>query len=92
MKEPRNYIIYGVLGTILRIIIMLFLNILVFLTVFADFLSFVNLEFLGLPNVSGWTAIFIGAPIINAYQSVIDLVIPYFIVFGLNLDTKFEIW
>lgn len=92
LKEPRNYIIYGVLGTILRIIIMLFLNILVFLTVFADFLSFVNLEFLGLPNVSGWTAIFIGAPIINAYQSVIDLVIPYFIVFGLKLDTKFEIW
>lgn len=91
-KEPRIYIIYGLLGTILRIIIMLMLNILVFLTVFADFLGFVNLGFLGLPDISGWTAIFIGAPIINAYQSVIDLLIPYLIVFGLKLDKKYEIW
>ncbi len=91
-KKPRNYIIYGVLGTILRIIIMLILNILVFLTVFAGYLGYVNLEFLGLPEVSGWTAIFIGAPIINAYQSVIDLLIPYLIVYGAKIDEKFEIW
>jgi len=91
-KKPRNYIIYGTLGMVLRIIIMLILNILVFLTVFADFLGYVNLEFLGLPNVSGWTAILIGAPLINAYQSVIDLTIPYLIVFGLKLDKSFEIW
>ncbi len=91
-KKTRNYIFYGLLGIILRILVMLILNIIVFLTIFADFLSYVNLKFLGLPNLSGWTAIFIGAPIINAYQSVIDLVIPYLIVFGTKLDKKYEIW
>jgi len=92
LKKRSNYILYGLLGTALRIIVMVFLNILVFLTVFSLYLDQITLAFLGLPEVTGLTAVIIGAPIINAWQSGLDLVIPYIIVFGLQLDQKFEIW
>lgn len=92
LKKRSNFVLYGLLGTVLRIIVMLFLNILVFLTVFSLYLDQISLAFLGLPEVTGLTAIIIGAPIINAWQSGLDLVIPYIIVFGLQLDQKFEIW
>lgn len=92
LKNHRNIITYGLLGTALRIIIMVMLNLLVGLTIYSPFLNYITLEFLGLPGVTGITAIIIGAPIINAWQSAIDLIIPYLIVFGLKLDKKFEIW
>jgi len=92
LKKPHNFIIYGLIGTVLRMIVMLFLNVLVFLTIYSSYASYVTLEFLGLPEISGMTAIIIGAPIINAWQSGLDLVIPYLIVFGLKLDQKFELW
>ncbi|TFG02570.1 MAG: hypothetical protein EU542_04650 [Promethearchaeota archaeon] len=92
LKKPHNIIVYGALGTFLRIIVMVILNIIVFLTVFSLFLDQVSLEFLGLPQITGMTAVIIGAPIINAWQSVLDLGIPYFIVFGLKLDERLNIW
>ena len=92
LKNPRNIIIYGLLGTALRIIIMLLLNILIGLTIYSMFLDTITLEFTGLPGITGITAIIIGAPIINAWQSGLDLIIPYIIVFGTKLDQKYEIW
>lgn len=91
-KKLHNYVITGILGTILRVIVMTFLNILLFMTIYSNFLEFTDLSFLGLPGVSGWTAIIIGAIIINAETSVWDLLVPYLIVFGLKIDQKFEIW
>jgi len=92
LKKIRNFIIYGVLGTLLRIVVMVLLNILVFLTVFSMYLDDISLAFLGLPEITGLTAVIIGAPIINAWQSGLDLIIPYIIVFGGKLDQQFEIW
>jgi riboflavin transporter FmnP len=92
LKEPKNYAFNGLLGTVLRIVVMEILNILAFLTVFAGYVDFVTLEFLGLPQISGLTAILIGAPLINAWQSVLDLLIPYLLVFTTRLNEKFEIW
>jgi riboflavin transporter FmnP len=91
-KKLRNYITTGILGTVLRIIVMMFLNILLFVTIYSSYLGFTNLSFLGLPEVSGWTAVIIGVIIINAETSVWDLLVPYLIVFGLKIDQKFEIW
>jgi len=92
LKEIKNFVIYGVLGTLLRIVVMTLLNILVLLTVFSVFLDQTSLAFLGLPEVTGLTAVIIGAPMINAWQSGLDLIIPYIFVFGLKIDEKFEIW
>ena len=92
LKKPRNILIYGALGTVLRVIVMVILNILVFLTVFSLYLDQVSLEFLGLPQINGMTAVIIGAPIINTWQSALDLGIPYFLVYGTKLDEKLNIW
>ena len=61
IKNLRNYIVYGIFGVILRIGFMILANYLLFISLFADSLAFVNLEFIGLPGVSGWTAVIIGA-------------------------------
>ena len=68
------------------------LNIIAYLTVFSAYADMITLEFLGLPQITGMTAILIGAPLINAWQSALDLLIPYLLVFSTRLDEKFEIW
>ncbi|MFW9969162.1 MAG: hypothetical protein ACFFDF_03110 [Candidatus Odinarchaeota archaeon] len=92
LKRPKNYIVYGILGTILRIGVMEILNVIAYLTAFANYAGYISLAFLGLPQITGMTAILIGAPLINAWQSVLDLLIPYLLVFTTKLDKKFEIW
>jgi hypothetical protein len=92
IKKPRNYIVYGIFGVLLRIGVMLIANYLLFITLFANILAFVSLEFIGLPGVSGWTAVIIGVIIINAETSLWDLLIPYIVVFGFKIDQKFAIW
>jgi riboflavin transporter FmnP len=92
LKRPKNYVIFGALGLILRIFVMVILNVLVFTTLYSSELNGITLEFLGLPDVTGITAILVGAPLINLWQGAIDLLIPYLVVFGLNLDEKFQIW
>jgi riboflavin transporter FmnP len=92
IKKLRNYIVYGLFGVILRIGIMMIFNYLLFITLFANFLAFVSLEFIGLPGVTGWTAVILGVILINAFTSIWDLFIPYAIVFGLKIDKNFSIW
>lgn len=92
IKNPKKYIIYGSLGTGLRIVVTLLLNYVLALTIYAPFIAYVNLEFLGHPEITGLTAIMIGFPLINAWQSVFDLGVPYLIVYGAKIDEKFEIW
>ena len=92
IKKLRNYVVYGVFGVILRIGVMMIANYLLFITLFSDSLVFVSLDFIGLPGVSGWTAVIIGVIIINAETSIWDLLIPYIVVFGFKIDQKFAIW
>ncbi len=68
------------------------LNVLLFMTLLAGDLAFVDLSFIGLHDISGWTAVIIIVIIINVETSVWDLLIPYLIVFGLKIDEKFAIW
>jgi riboflavin transporter FmnP len=91
-KKLSSYILTGLLGIILRIIVMMILNVWIFLTLFSDYLAFATLEFIGLPSISAWNAVVIGVIIINAEISVWDLLIPYLVVFGLKLDQRYEIW
>jgi riboflavin transporter FmnP len=92
LKEPKNFTLYGIIGTVLRIGVMVGFNIVLFLTLWAGWLAGTSLEFLGLPHISGWSALIIGAILINAWQSLLDLLIPYVIVFVTKLNEKFEIW
>jgi riboflavin transporter FmnP len=92
IKKPRNYVVYGILGIILRIGVMMIANYLLFVTILADVFPYVSLDFFGLPGVTGWTAIIIVVIFINAETSLWDLIIPYVIVFGAKIDQKFSIW
>lgn len=92
IKNLTNYVVYGVFGVILRIGVMMIANYLLFITLFAGGLADVSLEFIGLPGVSGWKAIYFGVIIINAETSLWDLIIPYIVVFGFKIDQKFAIW
>jgi len=92
IKNPRNFVVYGILGILLRIGVMMIANYLLFVTVLAHVFPFVDLSFLGLPGVTGWTAIIIVVIFINAETSLWDLIIPYVIVFGAKIDQKFSIW
>jgi riboflavin transporter FmnP len=92
IKKPKNYIFYGTLGVLLRVVVMTIFNVALFMTLFAPVLAGVNLAFIGLSGVTGWTAVIAAAIIINAESSIWDLLIPYIIVFGAKLDDKFEIW
>ncbi|MFW9989131.1 MAG: hypothetical protein ACFFC3_10780 [Candidatus Odinarchaeota archaeon] len=76
-KKPRTYIIYSSLGVITRIIVMVMLNIIVYLT------------FYGPEGLEYWVMIVI---LLNSLTSLWDLLVPYLIVFGTKLDEKFEIW
>ncbi|MHA2392785.1 MAG: ECF transporter S component [Promethearchaeota archaeon] len=92
LKKPRNYVISGVVSTAVRIAAMLGLNLLFFATIWADFFEFMNLEVLGIANITGLSAVLIFAPIINLYTSALDLVIPYLLVFTTRLNEKFDFW
>ncbi|NVM16400.1 MAG: hypothetical protein HWN80_01695 [Candidatus Lokiarchaeota archaeon] len=92
IKNLKNYVVYGLFGMILRIGVMILANYLLFVTLFSDAIPYVSLEFIGLSDVSGWTAIIIGVIIINAETSLWDLLFPYLIVFGSKLDQWFSIW
>jgi len=91
-KNPKKYIATGALGTGLRVITTTLLNIVLALTVYAPFIAYVNLEFLGLPQITGMTALIIAFPLINAWQSAFDLGVPYLLVFSSKLDERFDIW
>lgn len=77
LKNRKNYILYGLLGTAFRIVVMVILNIIVYLALF------------GSEGLAYWIVIVI---VINALQSVWDWLIPYLLVFGTKLDEKYEIW
>jgi riboflavin transporter FmnP len=93
LKNPRNYAFSGVISTAVRIVAMIGLNFLFFVTVWGiENLPYATLEVFGLGNITGVTAILIFTPIINLYTSALDLIFPYFLVFGPKLDEKFGFW
>jgi len=77
LKKPKNFIISGIIAVLVREFVMLFLNIVVWLS------------FFGSEGLLTWLAVI---AIINPIQSVFDLGIPYIVVYGTRLDKKFELW
>ena len=93
LKNPKNYVVTGGLSIAIRIIVMIFLNYLFFITVWGiENLDYATLEVLGLGDITGKTAVLIFTPIINLYEGALDLAVPYFLVFGSKLDEKFGFW
>jgi hypothetical protein len=77
LKKPKNYLISAVLGIIVRIIVMVLLNIVVYVA------------FFGWGGLEAWLVLIVW---INALTSVWDLFIPYGLIYGTKLNQKFELW
>lgn len=92
LKDPKLYGLSGVISLAVRICAMLILNLIFVATIWADFFEYINLEVIGLANITGLSAILIFTPIINLCTGVLDLLVPYFLVFGTKLDEKFGLW
>ncbi|MFX1500529.1 MAG: hypothetical protein ACFFDH_06135 [Promethearchaeota archaeon] len=92
LKDRKIYGLSGIASIVLRIGVMFALNFIFFATIWADFFEYMNLEVIGLANITGLSAILIFTPIINLYTGVLDVVVPYFLVFGAKLDEKFGFW
>ncbi|MFX1374702.1 MAG: hypothetical protein ACFFA0_02715 [Promethearchaeota archaeon] len=93
VKNPWKYALTGGLSIYFRIMIMICMNFLYFITVLGiDVLPYANLEVFGMGHITGVTAVVIFTPVINLYAGVLDLVVPYFLVFGAKLDEKFGFW
>ena len=92
LKDLKLFSFSGVVSILVRIGAMLILNLVLVATIWADFFEYINLEIIGLANITGISAILIFTPIINLYTGVLDLVVPYILVFGAKLDEKFGLW
>ena len=92
LGKPKIYITTGILSVGLRIISMLILNFVFFATIWKDFFQYMNLEVIGLANITGLTAVLIFTPILNLYAGVVDLIVSYLVVYGPKLNEKFQIW
>lgn len=77
LKNVKNYLFTGLMSIIIRTIVMVFLNVIVYLV------------FFGRSGLEAWLIVII---IINPIQSIWDLLIPYLLVFSTKLDQKFELW
>ncbi len=78
LRPIKRFLILGLIATGVRIGVMVILNIIVYL---------------GLGNpIAGLGAWLVTITILNAVQSIWDLVIPYIIVFGLKINERFKIW
>ena len=87
LKTPKNYAFTGIIALVVRIAIMIIAN-LIFFTFFANLFEWAETP----GTTEAWMFIIIFAIIVNAYQGVLDLIIPYLVVYKTKLDEKFEIW
>ena len=89
LKSLKRYIPLSLIGTVFRIVIMTFINILLFLYIFD--LSYAKINLFG-TELSSWNAVIIVAILINAETSLWDCLIPYLISFSSKVYNIFRFW
>lgn len=83
-----NYILNWSVAVVLRVIIMVYLNYLVISLMFPSMVAGIDLGFLGLPGLTGWTAIFGTVIFLNILQSVWDYGISLGLVKAIQLGVQ----
>ncbi|MBY8989030.1 MAG: hypothetical protein KGD61_11300, partial [Candidatus Lokiarchaeota archaeon] len=90
LKDLKLFSFSGAVSIVVRIGAMFILNLIFLATIWN--IEWFDLEIIGLANIKGIDAILIFTPIINLYTGVLDLVVPYILVYGPKLDEKFGFW
>jgi riboflavin transporter FmnP len=89
LKNLKNYIPFGIIGVIFRIIVMILANILLFTYVLN--ISYVQFS-LGGFVLTSWNAVILVAILINAEQSIWDCILPYLTVYSTKVYDRFKFW
>ena len=89
LKSLRNYIPLSIGGAIIRIVVMVLANILVFIYVIN--ISYAKFS-LGGFTLTAWGAVVFVATLINAEQSIWDCALPYLAVFSTKIYDRFRFW
>jgi riboflavin transporter FmnP len=86
LKQLKIYVPSILIGLVLRILFMIGFNFFILLYIFRVPLEFMNLAWIGLPEISAIPAVIITVILINTIQTIFDTAIPYLIVFNAKLD------
>jgi len=89
LKPLKRYVPLSLVGVTVRVVVMTFMNILLFLTILN--LSYATINLFGLQLVS-WDAVVIVAILVNAEQSIWDCGISYLLAFSTRLYNQFRFW
>ena len=90
IRNLQNYIPSVILAWIGRLILMLLLNYIVLKYIFPD--PNRQLDWLGLPEITGWVAVIIGTIFLNTLQSLFDVIVPYLLVFSTKIYDRYQIY
>jgi riboflavin transporter FmnP len=90
--RPRVYIAFMAVATLIRDVVMITFNLLLFMTVLAPNLPYVSTSVIGLGNTTGWAAIIIIAGLINTEQSIWDVSIPWIALRPTKVLEDYGIW
>lgn len=89
LKSLRIYIPLSALGTAIRVVVMIGVNVLLFLTLF----DISHMAFsVGMINLSAWNAVIMVAALINVEQSIWDCAIPYLAIYKTKFYERFAVW
>nr|MDO8098230.1 hypothetical protein [Candidatus Njordarchaeota archaeon] len=77
LTKLTTYVGLMSIATLVRDIVMILCNILLFITIMAPTFPYISLAVIGLGGITGWDAIIIMAAIINTEQSIWDAAIPW---------------
>jgi riboflavin transporter FmnP len=89
LKPLSRYIPLSLVGVIARVVIMTFMNILLFLTILN--LDYATINLFGY-QLTSWDAVVVVAVLVNAEQSVWDCGISYMLTFSTKLYDRFSFW
>jgi amino acid transporter len=89
LRSLKRYIPLSVLGTIIRIGVMIIANILLF--TYMINLSYAKIS-IGQFTLSSWTAVIFVTVLINAETSIWDCALPYLTVFSTKVYDHFRFW
>ncbi len=80
--DVKAYTLSMIIAWLLRLVLMLWANWVMFTYILAPYIvNFVDLSIFGLPGIKAWDAVIIMALLINSWQSIFDVIIPYAITF-----------
>jgi hypothetical protein len=89
LKPLKRYVPLSLVGVIVRVVVMTFMNVLLFMTILN--LSYATINLFGFQLIS-WDAVVTVAVLINAEQSVWDCGISYLLTFSTKLYDQFRFW